>query len=66
MLVGRAYGARDGRGVVRAGLIGFAVTAAFGVAVSVVVWPAARLITLGYTSDPVVIAMAVSASLLPS
>lgn len=64
VLVGRAYGARDRRGVVRAGLIGFTVTAAFGVAVSLVVWPTARLITLGYTSDPVVIAMASTALVL--
>jgi multidrug resistance protein, MATE family len=64
VLVGRAYGARDGRGVVRAGLVAFGVTAAFGVAVSLIVWPASRLIVTGYTTDPKVIAMAAPALVL--
>lgn len=51
VLVGRAYGARDRHGVVRSAMIGFAVTTAFGVVVSLIVWPAARLIASGYTSD---------------
>ncbi|MET0273554.1 MAG: MATE family efflux transporter [Phenylobacterium sp.] len=59
--VGKAYGARDPRGVVRAGLVAFGVTAAFGVLVSLVVWPAAELISKGYTVDPKTIAMAAPA-----
>jgi MATE family multidrug resistance protein len=57
VLVGRAYGARDAAGVVRAGAIGFVVTAIFGVLVSLVVWPSAGLIASGYTRDPRVVAM---------
>lgn len=57
VLVGRAYGARDRHGVVRAGLIGFSVTAAFGLAVSLIVWPTAGGIASGYTADPRVIAI---------
>jgi MATE family multidrug resistance protein len=59
--VGKAYGARDARGVVRAGLVAFGVTAAFGVLVTVVVWPLAGLISAGYTSDAATLAMAVPA-----
>lgn len=64
VLVGRAYGALDREGVIRAGLIGFGVAAAFGVLVSLVIWPTAHLITRGYTNDPVVIAMAAPALVL--
>lgn len=64
VLVGRAYGARDAKGVTRAGLIAFGVTAAFGLLISVVIWPTAGLITQAYTSDPVVIAMATTALIL--
>lgn len=64
VLVGRAYGARDGAGVQRAGWLGFGVAGAFGLVVSLAIWPAARLITQGYTSDPVVIDMAAAALVL--
>jgi MATE family multidrug resistance protein len=64
VLVGRAYGARDLPGVRRAGAIGFAVAAVFGVAVSLVVWPTASLIASGYTTDPAAIALAVPALVL--
>jgi multidrug resistance protein, MATE family len=64
VLVGRAYGARDPAGVTRGALIGFAVTAAFGLIISLAIWPAAGLITQAYTSDPVVIAMATTALVL--
>lgn len=64
VLVGRAYGARDGAAVVRAGAIGFSVTAIFGLVVSLVVWPAARPIAEIYTTDPRVIAMAAAALVL--
>jgi MATE family multidrug resistance protein len=59
--VGRAYGARDPVGVVRAGLIAFGVTAIFGVLVSLAVWPNADLISRAYTANPLTLAMAVPA-----
>ncbi|HEX5378081.1 MAG TPA: MATE family efflux transporter, partial [Phenylobacterium sp.] len=61
VLVGRAYGARDMRAVERAGMVAFAVAIAFGVLVSLVVWPTAGLIAAGYTSDPGTLAMAAPA-----
>ena len=59
--VGRAYGARDGAGVNRAGAVAFGVTALFGVLVTVVVWPSAELIASGYTGSAATIAMAAPA-----
>ena len=59
--VGRAYGARDPVGVVRAGLVAFAVTGVFGALVTFVVWPNAALISTAYTSNPLTLAMAVPA-----
>jgi MATE family multidrug resistance protein len=64
VLVGRAYGARDPDGVVRGGLVSFGLTAVFGLVVSLAVWPAAGLITQGYTHDAATIAMATPALLL--
>jgi MATE family multidrug resistance protein len=64
VLVGRAYGARDRAGVDRAGLVAFGVTIAFGIVVSLIIWPGAGLIARGYTSDPATLAMAVPAILL--
>ena len=61
VLVGRAYGARDFPGVERAGHVAFGVSLAFGVLVSLVVWPTAHLISSGYTSDPATLAMAAPA-----
>jgi MATE family multidrug resistance protein len=59
--VGRAYGARDPAGVVRAGLIAFAVTGVFGVLVSIAIWPNAALISSAYTGNPLTLAMAIPA-----
>ena len=64
VMVGRAYGARDAKGVTRAGLIGFGITAAFGLLISLTIWPTAGLISQAYTSDKVVIAMASAALVL--
>jgi MATE family multidrug resistance protein len=64
VLVGKAYGARDAAGVTRAGVICFAVTAVFGVLVSLFIWPAAELISRGYTRDAATIAMAAPALVL--
>jgi MATE family multidrug resistance protein len=59
--VGIAYGARDPVGVVRAGLIAFTVTGAFGALISLVVWPNAALLSTAYTSNPLTLAMAAPA-----
>src|SRR5579859_984153 len=59
--VGRAYGARDARGVVRSGLIAFGVTALFGVVISAAVRPCAGLFAKAYTSNPLTLAMAIPA-----
>ena len=59
--VGRAYGARDTRCVARAGLVAFGVTAVFGVAISLILWPNAARIAHAYTSDPRTLAMAIPA-----
>ena len=61
VLVGKAYGARDPAGVNRAGAVAFAVTAAFGLVISLAIWPSAGLIATGYTTDPATIAMAAPA-----
>lgn len=59
--VGRAYGARDPVGVVRAGLVAFGVTGVFGLLVSLAVWPNAALISSAYTANPLTLAMAIPA-----
>jgi multidrug resistance protein, MATE family len=64
VLVGKAYGARDPHGVNRAGAVGFAVTVAFGLAVSLLVWPVAGPIAAAYTTDPRVWVMGKAAVLL--
>ncbi|WP_309088574.1 MATE family efflux transporter [Phenylobacterium sp.] len=61
VLVGTAYGARDRAGVARAGVVSFGVTAVFGLIVSLAIWPAADLISHGYTKDAATIAMAAPA-----
>ncbi|HYF22004.1 MAG TPA: MATE family efflux transporter [Caulobacteraceae bacterium] len=64
VLVSRAYGARDRRGVVRSGMLGFGVTVAAMLAVCAVVWPGARLIAGAYSSDQALLALAVPALVL--
>ena len=59
--VGRAYGAGDSVGVARAGLVAFGVTAVFGIAISLAIWPSARWITHAYTSDAATLALAIPA-----
>jgi len=61
VLVGRAYGASDAKGLRLAAGVGFAVTAAFGVAIGVVIWPTAHAIAPLYTSDAAAIALAAAA-----
>lgn len=62
--VGRAHGARDPGGMVRAGLLGFGVAAAFGTVVALIVWPGAEMIVRAYTSDPALVALARGALVL--
>ncbi|HXQ14841.1 MAG TPA: MATE family efflux transporter [Caulobacteraceae bacterium] len=61
VMVGRAYGASDAKGLRRAAAIGFAVTAAFGVVIGLAIWPFAGAIIPLYTSDPAAIALGVGA-----
>ncbi len=58
VLVGRAYGARKPDALNRAAFAGLSVTLFFGVLAVAIVWPAARLIALGYTSDKATVATA--------
>ncbi|WP_395671043.1 MATE family efflux transporter [Phenylobacterium sp.] len=64
VLVGRAYGARDAAGIVRAGVVAFIVTLAFALVVSLVIWPAAGLIVGGYTRETPLLAIAAPAMAL--
>jgi MATE family multidrug resistance protein len=56
--VGSAYGARDPAAVRRAALTAFAVTAVYGLAVSLAIWPFAGTIVGFYTREPQTLAMA--------
>ena len=64
VLVGRAHGARDGRGVLRAGLVGIGVVTALTLAVALAVWPTAPLIASAYNRDPELLAVVVPALVL--
>jgi MATE family multidrug resistance protein len=55
--VGRAYGARDTKGMSRAGWIAFGVTAVFALLVSVLLFPLRHLVAEAYTSDPAALAL---------
>ena len=59
--VGRAYGARDPAGVIRAGVVAFSVTGVFGLLVSFAIWPNAALISSAYTNNPATLLMAIPA-----
>lgn len=61
VLVGRAYGAVDPRGLRRAAAVGFGVTAVFGVAVGAISWPLVRQIAALYTYDVQTVALAAGA-----
>jgi multidrug resistance protein, MATE family len=64
VLVGRAHGAGDGRGVLRAGLVGVGVVAALTLTVALIVWPTARLMAGAYSRDPALLAIAAPALVL--
>jgi MATE family multidrug resistance protein len=58
VMVARAFGASDRPGLERAAGLGFAVATLFGLAVALVVWPAAGWIAQAYTADAATVAMA--------
>ncbi|HEX8569696.1 MAG TPA: MATE family efflux transporter [Caulobacteraceae bacterium] len=64
VLVGRAYGARDGRGVVRAGFLGLAAAAVLTLVIALVVWPGAGFIAGLYATDPALVTLAASGLVL--
>ncbi len=64
VLVGQAYGARDRKGMARAGWLGFAVCAAGTFAIAVIVALIAPEIAGAYTRDPALIAAVAPALLL--
>ncbi|MBX3476189.1 MAG: MATE family efflux transporter [Brevundimonas sp.] len=61
VLVGRAYGARDRDGVLRAGLVGIGVVAALGFVIALVVWPTAGILASAYNRDAALLAVAAPA-----
>ncbi len=61
VMVARAFGADDRAGLKRAAGIGFAMTALFGAAVGLAIWPAATLIAPLYTADAATVVLAAGA-----
>lgn len=61
VLVGKAYGAADGQGVLRAGLVGIGVVAALATVIALAVWPGAHWMASAYNRDPLLLAVAVPA-----
>lgn len=66
VLVGRAYGAGDGQGVMRAGVSALTVVTALTLVIALAVWPGAETLVRGYSSDPALIAIAAPALVLSS
>jgi MATE family multidrug resistance protein len=64
VLVGRAYGARDGRGVLRAGLVGMGVVGLLTVVVALALWATAPWVASAYNRDPVLLAVVTPALVL--
>ena len=64
VLVGRAYGAGDGRGVLRAGLVGIGVVSVLTLLVALVLWPTAPWVASAYNRDPALMAVVVPALVL--
>jgi MATE family multidrug resistance protein len=64
VLVGRAYGAGDRAGVVRAGFLGLASAGVLTLVVALIVWPGAGLISGLYATDPALVALAAPAMAL--
>jgi len=61
VLVGRAYGAKDADGVMRAGLVGVGVVTALSLIIALIIWPSADILASAYNRDPVLLAVAASA-----
>ncbi len=64
VLVSRAYGAGDPGGVQRAGWTGMAVVGTLAFVIALIVWPTANLISLAYSREPEVLALASAALVL--
>ncbi|MFN3932767.1 MAG: MATE family efflux transporter [Brevundimonas sp.] len=64
VLVGQAYGAKDGRGVMRAGLVGIGVVSVLTLTVALVLWPTAPWVASAYNRDPALLAVVVPALVL--
>ena len=64
VLVGRAHGAGDGRGVLRAGLVGIGVVSVLTLLVALVLWPAAPWVASAYNRDPALLAVVIPALVL--
>lgn len=61
VLVGRAYGAHDRDGALRAGLVGIGVVTVLGFVIALIVWPTAGLLTSAYNRDAALLAIAAPA-----
>ena len=66
VLVGRAYGAGDHRGVLRAGLLGLGLTACVALVVAVLVFAGSGAIAAAYTTDRALAALSAGAIALSS
>ena len=64
VLVGRAYGAKDRTGVIRAGACGLFAVAGIATLIGLVVWPTAPLLVGAYTREAALLAVAVPALIL--
>jgi len=64
VLVGRAYGAEDGRGALRAGLVGIGVVTVLTLIIAVGVWLTAPWLIAAYNRDPAMVGLAVPALVL--
>jgi MATE family multidrug resistance protein len=64
VLVGRAYGANDGPGVMRAGMVGVSVVTALTLLVAVGLWIGAPWVAAAYNRDPLLLAVVTPALVL--
>ena len=64
VLVGRAYGAGDGPGVLRAGLVGLGVVSLLTVLVALGLWATAPWVASAYNRDPLLLAVVTPALVL--
>jgi len=64
VLVGRAYGGRDAKGVLRAGLVSIFTATGLATLIALFVWPMAPWLAMAYNRDAVLIAIATPAIVL--